>query len=91
MKFEIDKYDIINCGDEAADESAAFNTWSEYFTPNRFRIDSGGYNDMTRSSLINGTLACFCDQQYATKGRAAMFQKYKAAPETKGVSQGKIC
>lgn len=46
---------------------------------------------MTRSSIVNGTLGCFCDQQYAENGKAAMFQRYSAAPEQKGVAQGKIC
>ena len=47
---------------------------------------------MTRSSMINGTLGCFCDQQLADNGKMSMFKKYgSSSQDAKGVAQGKIC
>ena len=46
---------------------------------------------MERSALINGTLGCFCDQEYAEKGYPAMFSNYHRTMGLKSGPSGPIC
>lgn len=46
---------------------------------------------MERSSIINGSLSCFCDEIYDLKGISAMFDKYhQDSSHSTGLSY-KIC
>jgi hypothetical protein len=53
-------------------------------------MDSGGYEDMQRSSFVNGTLGCFCEDQFNQIGWETVNKKYSKSDSSKGPFS-KIC
>jgi len=95
MKNDFTKYESILCDTQFKrdnlNQDYAFLTWAEYFEPNKFIRDSHGFGDMERSSVINGSLSCFCDETYEQKGMGAMFEKYQSDSTIKNSLSYKIC
>jgi hypothetical protein len=82
-KFNSGIYESLDCAAEHQGvnrtqmQSMAFSTWSEYNVNGQFRQDVMASEEsqlepansiQESSSLINGTLACFCDQEVQQRG-----------------------
>jgi len=70
-RFENKSFEKIDCGEISDSKSVyqtkAYTTWSDFFISDQYRYNLRQPDELesssTTTSLVNGTLSCFCDQQ----------------------------